>query len=758
SLLRDEKPPLNTSFLPEEELNNFNDFLNTMNRKQENGVPDTTSTIHYPIRSSTGMDNTIHNVGKQISKKNSALPRSYDEWGKLDKQLELDDDTDEDDKTSSKSPNGITKSDNISSVTSQHNDINEQHHTLAEELRIQGNTAYNQKMYQQAYDYYTNSLKYNKKNLSLHNNRAMAGLKLNKYDECIADCNEVLHADNRNIKGLYRRAQAFYGKKMYNEAITDLQKLLLYDSNNNEAKELLNIVTAKRDEYVGVQQRGGKRLEIVDDDNDILSEEIDTVGRKIEIKAVESEDDDEDDDDVAKVDRDGKIIQDIDNNITAPIVYSSNQQPCIELLADDDSTPSSYVTDRKNLFNNGSNLQTRYSSGDGVEADNEAEDDDNNSLDSDGLGENSRSPRSMNVSPITTPQDQIDQSILFSPVPDDDNNESFEDDIYNPKLLHTQQNEYDPNIYEDERETVPKTNPSMWNDTFTTVSSTDAPLDNDDFDDIDSGNDRSTILFTDAVSRSNFSLHIQHWLRETAYGANYLQSDEIKRFMTASTKPWSRQQIPWDLDKIDHHIRNFSRLGDFQSTIDASKKMLRNGFLDYHYHTEHIVEILWTCADSYAKLANDRCAIEFASEALQFNIIHGQSLMCRAKAFQNENFLLYAYSDYSKIPSNDPKYQLASSLRETVKTMLNEKEPTWREKLSGLTDDLFMLYIKEKHNCPSTTVEQYEWYRAYGNQLYNNACYVLATKFYDKCTEINKEKPTAYSNRGACYLKLYEVG
>ncbi|CAF1197912.1 unnamed protein product [Didymodactylos carnosus] len=604
TLLCDEKSPLNTSFSPEEELKNVDNSLNTMSRRKKETL------LRYPNRTSTQTQNKSDDIEKQTAKKNNVLLGNLNEG-----------------------------------------------QTSAEEWRILGNTAYSKNQYQLAYEYYTNSLKFDKKNPSLHNNR----LKLNDYDGCITDCNEVLCIETQNIKGLYRRAKAFFGKKMYNEAINDLERLLFFDSKNNEAKLLLTIITTKQNEDINVQQQDGKRPEIIDDDVEILSEvyKTNTSGGKCKITAVKS------DDDIVKIGPDGKIMPNTNHDKTTPIIYSNNQQLYTESLADDDSTPLRYLTDNKDSFNKKSNSQKRYTCGNGVEADNEGEDDDNNSLNSDGLGENSRSPRSMNVSPITTPRDQIDQSVLlFSQIPDDNNNESsFEDRVYNPTVImsHSKQNENHPNIYDDERQTTPKINPSRWNNTFITVSSADAPNDNDDFDDNSGSNDGSTISFNDAISKSNFSPQIQHWLRETAYGVDYLHSLEIERYKT----PWSREKMPWNLDQFERYIKNSYRQGNYKNTIEACKKMLKNGLLDYHCHVEHIIEILWKCADSYAKLNDHQHSIQFTSETLQFNIIHGESLMCRAKAFQNENFLIYAYLDYSKIQSADPNYQLASNFRKT---------------------------------------------------------------------------------------------
>ena len=81
----------------------------------------------------------------------------------------------------------------------------------------------------------------------------------------------------------------------------------------------------------------------------------------------------------------------------------------------------------------------------------------------------------------------------------------------------------------------------------------------------------------------------------------------------------------------------------------------------------------------------------------------------------------------------------------------------WREKLAANKDDEehYLTYIKSKDNY--TESGQYEWYRARGNQLYLDACFVLAIRCYTFCIELKPDIATSYANRAACYLKVFEV-
>jgi len=140
-------------------------------------------------------------------------------------------------------------------------------------------------------------------------------------------------------------------------------------------------------------------------------------------------------------------------------------------------------------------------------------------------------------------------------------------------------------------------------------------------------NNNSISSMNDIISNSNFGLIIQSWLHDLIA----LQSNRHYH-----DRPWSKSTRPWSLNKIQHDIERFNQYHDYQNTIDVSKKMLQNGILDYHYYADYIAETLILCAESYLKLSDYLHAIQYASEALQYNRNDGYTLMYRAKAFENE--------------------------------------------------------------------------------------------------------------------------
>lgn len=131
-----------------------------------------------------------------------------------------------------------------------------------------------------------------------------------------------------------------------------------------------------------------------------------------------------------------------------------------------------------------------------------------------------------------------------------------------------------------------------------------------------------TNLYNDQISKSNFGSTIQSWLRDT---------------LSPREKPWSKSARPWALDKLQRDIDRFNRLSEFRNSIETSKKMLKNGVLDYHNHADHIAGTLVICAQCYAKSNDYTRAIQYASEALQYNKTDVDALMCRGRAFENEN-------------------------------------------------------------------------------------------------------------------------
>ena len=72
----------------------------------------------------------------------------------------------------------------------------------AEQEKLKGNEAFNAKSYDEAVIYYTRSIQYIE-NAAAYNNRALAYMKLEKWDKVIEDCNNVFRYEKDNVKGSF---------------------------------------------------------------------------------------------------------------------------------------------------------------------------------------------------------------------------------------------------------------------------------------------------------------------------------------------------------------------------------------------------------------------------------------------------------------------------------------------------------------------------------------------------------------------------
>ncbi|XP_059048451.1 uncharacterized protein LOC131843737 [Achroia grisella] len=73
--------------------------------------------------------------------------------------------------------------------------------------------------------------------VKLYNNLAHCQLQYNEYDAALELCNRALKHDPDNLKALYRRCVAYSGLNMYEEAWTDIQRVLQIDPNDKAAQQ-----------------------------------------------------------------------------------------------------------------------------------------------------------------------------------------------------------------------------------------------------------------------------------------------------------------------------------------------------------------------------------------------------------------------------------------------------------------------------------------------------------------------------------------
>eukprot|EP00798_Chlamydomonas_sp_ICE-L_P001546 gene1546-32926_t len=100
-------------------------------------------------------------------------------------------------------------------------------------LKNQGNTLHSAGQYSEALEKYEKA----KSNVAdnphqeatalkkaCHLNLSSCYLNLMKYDKCVIECDQVLAADQENLKALYRRGQAYLHSKQWQAAVSDLER------------------------------------------------------------------------------------------------------------------------------------------------------------------------------------------------------------------------------------------------------------------------------------------------------------------------------------------------------------------------------------------------------------------------------------------------------------------------------------------------------------------------------------------------------
>ncbi|CAM8928505.1 unnamed protein product [Rhodiola kirilowii] len=100
----------------------------------------------------------------------------------------------------------------------------------------QGNEYFKQKKYKEAIDCYSRSIGLSPTAVA-YANRAMAYLKIRRFQEAEDDCTEALNLDDRYIKAYSRRSTARKELKRFKESMEDADFALKLEPNNQEVKK-----------------------------------------------------------------------------------------------------------------------------------------------------------------------------------------------------------------------------------------------------------------------------------------------------------------------------------------------------------------------------------------------------------------------------------------------------------------------------------------------------------------------------------------
>ncbi|XP_078383577.1 sperm-associated antigen 1-like [Oculina patagonica] len=206
-----------------------------------------------PIRTTTAaaeasreVSSVEPNPSEEKKKKKTVLPRGYHEWDRFDpdKEIESLEKKEEEKKKKQEKVKAMNKNAIPSNLDLKDKSETERQ-VLANKEKEKGNEAFQTGNYSEALMYYCRSIELNPKAAAVYNNRALAEIKLEKFQEAIDDCYHVLSMEPNNVKAFLRRSIAHQGQGLIQEAKEDLSHVLAIEPNNKRAKELLEEMKKK---------------------------------------------------------------------------------------------------------------------------------------------------------------------------------------------------------------------------------------------------------------------------------------------------------------------------------------------------------------------------------------------------------------------------------------------------------------------------------------------------------------------------------
>jgi len=241
-----------------------------------------------PVRSgNVVLEGKKQKKANEEKKNKRVMPRDYKEWEKVDIDAELEKvDSDKESKNSNASKksnlNGVTLDIDTSGMTE------EQKQLRANREKDKGNEAFRSHDYDESVAYYSRSISLSPLAAS-YNNRALAYLKLEKWDQAIKDCNCVLNLEIDNIKALLRRGTAYKSKKDLSKAEADLLRVLNMEPQNKKAQDLL----AEVKKEVKEKKEKGRRMVIEEVEEESEGEEVEAEKPPTMVNGFGSHDQDE---------------------------------------------------------------------------------------------------------------------------------------------------------------------------------------------------------------------------------------------------------------------------------------------------------------------------------------------------------------------------------------------------------------------------------------------------------------------------------
>ncbi|KAK6512671.1 hypothetical protein TWF506_008846 [Arthrobotrys conoides] len=136
-------------------------------------------------------------------------------------------------------------------------------HEIAENFRQQGNESYRSKYWRDAIEFYTKALaircSIDEINGACYSNRAACNLELRNYRKTNLDCAEALRLNPRNVKALYRSAQACLALDKIPEAEDCVRRGFAIDKNNSSFEAIYQKISSRKEALARLQQASQER-------------------------------------------------------------------------------------------------------------------------------------------------------------------------------------------------------------------------------------------------------------------------------------------------------------------------------------------------------------------------------------------------------------------------------------------------------------------------------------------------------------------
>ncbi|CAF0902489.1 unnamed protein product, partial [Didymodactylos carnosus] len=173
---------------------------------------------------------------------------------------------------------------------------------MSSELREQGNQAFKEGNYMKAIDRYTEAInifdsanKENKDNIAkCYSNRSQCYINIAQYEDAVDDATKALEYTPADTKSLYRRANAFERMGKLNEAISDAQRLISINRNQNNKqtndllRKLTETVYSKHSEQNLTLGQVRQMFEAVSDASSSLAQQEDALRNLVVLSREES--------------------------------------------------------------------------------------------------------------------------------------------------------------------------------------------------------------------------------------------------------------------------------------------------------------------------------------------------------------------------------------------------------------------------------------------------------------------------------------